>query len=81
MWLIDPKNKMQSVTLTLFVISFVVVIGMCIAEALGKVKTISASLEVLYAMAALYLGRKIDFKTKNMEVSSQGTTNTDKESE
>lgn len=80
MWFTDPVTKLKSVTLTFFTISFIVVMLLCVAESLAYVKGTSSSLEVLYAMAALYLGRKINFKSKNLEMSSQGAT-TDKESE
>lgn len=62
MWLIDPKTKEKSVTLTLLFLSFLLVIGAIICQIIGKVDSTSVSLELFYACLANYFGRKFDFK-------------------
>ena len=62
LYLIDPKTKSESVSLTLLVITFVAVlvaIGLNIAkltESTGPV------MELFYSVCALYFGRKINIK-------------------
>jgi len=59
MYLKDPKNGLPSVSLTLAVVSFVLVLGFSIAAALGKSSNPETLLQLFCATAALYFGRRI----------------------
>ena len=63
-WINDPKLKEPSISLTLMLISFTLVVTGCILEMLGKVKGISSLPELFYATAGLYFGRRFNIGGK-----------------
>lgn len=65
-YLPDPGNgNKPSVTLTAFAISFVAILGFSIAFAVGRVdKEPGQLMELFWACAALYLGRRVSFNGK-----------------
>lgn len=58
MWLTDPTSNTKSVTLTMFVGSFLVSIVLTVLSALGHVKDASEALLLLTNMSVIYLGRR-----------------------
>lgn len=64
-WLTDPKTKEASVSLTLMVISFVVLLGASTLHLSHLTENTSSLLELFYATAGLYLGRKFTGKSGN----------------
>jgi hypothetical protein len=63
----DPKNSKPSVSLTAFIITFVIVLGFGIANALGYVeKEPGPLMELFYASAALYFGRRVSLGQKQI---------------
>lgn len=73
MYLVDPKDGKQSITLTFLVISFLLLAGFSSASALGYAKDPGALTELFYACAALYFGRRVKVGTKTFNVSSETT--------
>lgn len=67
MWISDPKDNKPSVSLTLLIISFLLVIGAVILEVLGKIDTTSISAEIFFGCAATYFGRRISFNKLKIE--------------
>jgi hypothetical protein len=64
-FIIDPRTKEPSVSLSMLVISF---LGVLIASGLemsGKVENTSILMEAFYASAGLYWGRKFQGKSGN----------------
>ena len=59
-YLIDPKDKKESVTMTFLVISFVLFAGAAVLTVAEVVNTTGSLSELFYASAALYFGRRID---------------------
>jgi len=64
MYLKDPVTKEYSVSLTFLVISFALVIGFSIASVLDYSKTPEPLVDLFYACAALYFGRRISVNNK-----------------
>lgn len=67
-WVIDPKDKAPSVSLTLLVISFIAVLiswGLVLS---GKVTEVGPVLELLYASMANYFGRRLSISTSKGKV-------------
>ena len=66
MWIIDPKTKEPSVSLTFFVLS----VGACFLAgglaAAGKLSTISIFPEMMYTATGLYFGRRFDLKSMGL---------------
>ena len=65
-WIVDPKTKEGSVSLTMLVISFIGVMVASGLEMSGKVENTSILMETFYASAGLYWGRKFQGKTGNI---------------
>ena len=64
-WILDPKTKEPSVSLTLLVLSsliFVVTMGL---EMFDVIQKTSMTFEFFGSSAALYFGRRISFNGKN----------------
>ena len=72
MYLVDPKDGKQSITLTFLVVSFVLFAGFSGAEALGHAENAGSFAELFYACAALYFGRRVKVGSKAFSVSSEG---------
>ena len=64
MYLKDPKDDSPSVSLTFLVISFVLVTGCSISTILGYTKDTEPLMQLFYATAALYFGRRVSFGSK-----------------
>lgn len=71
MWITDPTTKLKSVSLTLLMITFSISIVAGIANMLGKIENTSIITEMLYSFVALYFGRRMSFKGKNVELSGK----------
>lgn len=63
-YLVDPKTKKQSVSLTLMMISFVLLVILSTLKALEHVSSVGAFQELFYATAALYFGRRVNINNK-----------------
>ena len=63
-WKDDPVTKQPSVSLTFALTSFILATGFSIGEALGQVKAAAPLMELFYACAALYFGRRLQIGTK-----------------
>ena len=74
-WMVDPKNGKQSVTLTLMIISFILLVAGVIAMIFGKIDSIGPLLELYVTNTVLYYGRRAKLKTKNLSVEQEGTSN------
>lgn len=72
LWITDPKTKEKSVSLTLLIASFTVLLGASTLHLSHLTENTSSLLELFYATCALYLGRK--FTSKNGTVEAAGTT-------
>lgn len=64
MYLKDPKDGKESVTLTFLVTSFILISGFSVACVLGQVKTVEPLMDLFYATAALYFGRRVTIGSK-----------------
>lgn len=58
MYLRDPRTKQKSVSLTLLLITFLLALAAIGLEIAGLSKTTSGALELFYANAGLYFGRR-----------------------
>lgn len=65
LWLMDPKTKEKSVSLTLMIVSFVVLLIASTLHISQFTDNTSSLLELFYATAGLYLGRKFTGKSGN----------------
>lgn len=72
LWVTDPKTKEKSVSLTLLIASFVVLLAASSLHLTHLTENTSSLLELFYATCALYLGRK--FTSKNGTVEAAGNT-------
>jgi hypothetical protein len=64
-YLEDPKDKKPSVSLTMMLLSFLILLGFCISSTLGYTKDPDALKELFYACAALYFGRRVSINNKS----------------
>ena len=64
MYLKDPKTGEQSVTLTFTIISFILLTGFSISSVLGYSEEPGPLMELFYASAALYFGRRFNVNGK-----------------
>lgn len=65
-WVKDPKDEnAPSVTLTLMVVSFLLVVAVGGLHLAGIVKETSIFLELFYGSLATYLGRRMSFGSKS----------------
>lgn len=62
----DPKQKEPSVSLTMLLISFIIVLIAAGLEMAGKVKGTSVTLELFWGTAGLYFGRRTSLFSKNV---------------
>lgn len=63
LFILDPKTKERSVSLTLLLVSFISVLIASGLEMAGVIKTVSVVPELFFACAGLYFGRKYTNKT------------------
>lgn len=73
MYLTDPITKEKSVTLTFAVVSFLFVLGFAVANALEYSKEPGALMDLFYACAALYFGRRVNLNGKIFSGNDKGT--------
>ena len=71
LWLIDPKTKESSVSLSMLVITFVTTLVAAGLHMTGKVTDTSILTEMFYANCALYFGRR--FSVGKISTSSEKT--------
>jgi len=64
MYLKDPKNGEVSVSLTFLVASFVLAAGFSIAAVLDQTKNPEPLMQLFYACATLYFGRRVNIGGK-----------------
>ena len=72
-YFVDPKNDLQSVSLTLLMVSFLLLTVLSVLNALEYVKDVGPMQELFYATAALYFGRRVNINGKAF--SSEGQEN------
>lgn len=65
LWLLDPKTKERSVSLTLLVGSGVVLAVCGILQVLGKTQSVGPFSEMFYSCTALYFSRRLTISGKN----------------
>ena len=63
-WIVDPKTKETSVSLTLLVVCFAATIIAAGLQVAGVVQTTGIFMELNLSCIALYFGRKINFGGK-----------------
>jgi hypothetical protein len=73
MYLPDPKDGKPSVSLTMLGISFVTVLGFSISSVLEYTKEPGPLMELFYATAALYFGRRVSIGGKLFSGKEKGT--------
>lgn len=75
-YFIDPKTDKESVSLTLMMASFLILVVLSTLKALEHVDSVGAFQELFYATAALYFGRRVQVNGKSF--SSGDTTEKEK---
>jgi hypothetical protein len=71
-FVIDPRTKEPSVSLSLLLTSFVLIVVGVICELTKLTESTSILMELFYANAALYFGRKFQGKSgNNLETASK----------
>lgn len=70
-WFRDPKTSEGSVTLTFTTIAFAIFSILICLEAASVIKNTSAANELFFSCLALYLGRRISFKTSKVELNNE----------
>jgi len=63
-YFIDPKTNKESVSLTLMLVSFVILVVLSTLKAMESVSNVGAFQELFYATAALYFGRRVSVNNK-----------------
>ena len=63
-YFVDPKNNLPSVSLTLMLVSFILLVVLSTLKALEHVNSVGAFQELFYATAALYFGRRVQVNNK-----------------
>lgn len=63
-WLVDPKDKTPSVSLTLMTVSFILACVLIVLEAFGKIKSTSIVMEIFAFCVANYFGRRFNLNGK-----------------
>jgi len=71
-FIVDPKTKEPSVSVSILVVAFVTALVAAGLEMSGKTTTSSISLELFYAASALYMGRKWTSKSGTLESTTEG---------
>jgi len=74
MYLKDPTTGISSVSLTFLVASFVLLVGFSTSSVLDYSKDPGPFLELFYACAALYFGRRVTIGTKSFSVNNTKET-------
>lgn len=67
-WIIDPKTKEESVSLTFLSVSFCLLIVVGAAALFKKVDNVSIFDSLFYSTAGLYFGRRISFNKDSKEI-------------
>ncbi len=62
--LLDPKSKQKSVSLTLVIISFILVVSAAGFQVAGKVDNVSVFFEMFLTTSGLYFGRRFNLNNK-----------------
>lgn len=70
-FLIDPKTKIESVSLTLLLISFAALIVAGVLEMFGKVDTVSIFEALFLTCSGLYWGRRIKLSKDTKELDKE----------
>jgi hypothetical protein len=65
LWVADPKTKEGSISLTLLMITFAAALIACGLEIAGVIKSTSSMVELFYANAGLYFGRRLNIGAKS----------------
>lgn len=68
----DPKQKEPSVSLTMLLVSFIVVLIAAGLEMAGKVKGTSITLELFWGTCGLYFGRRFNIGGKQIGIDKDG---------
>ena len=63
-YFVDPKTEKESISLTLMLVSFVILVVLSTLKALEHVNSVGAFQELFYATAALYFGRRVNINNK-----------------
>ena len=63
-WIKDPKDGAESVSLTILVSSLLVLTVLGLAQVLGKINTLGPFAELFYSALALYFGRRLNISGK-----------------
>jgi hypothetical protein len=63
-WIVDPKNKEASVSLTLLVVSLILLIIVGGLQVAKVIESVSIFPEMFYSSVALYFGRKMNVSGK-----------------
>lgn len=71
MYLKDPSTDKPSVSLTFLVTSFVLVVGFSLASLFDYSKAPEPLMELFYACAALYFGRRVSINNKTYSSKDQ----------
>jgi hypothetical protein len=71
MFIVDPKNNKRSVSLTILIGSFLLACVLTVLEAADVIGSVGSSFELFLVCSGLYMGRKIDLKTKNLNIKSK----------
>lgn len=66
----DPVTEKPSVSLTVFLVSTLTVVGAILAHLLGKTHDTSSAIEFFGVSAGLYFGRKWTSKNNSLDVGS-----------
>jgi hypothetical protein len=74
LFLTDPKTSQKSVSLTLMMISFLVATIAVLLNIAKVTDNVSSSAELFYGCAALYFGRKLNFKGNVFSASDAPST-------
>ena len=72
-YLEDPTTNKKSVSLTIMMVSFVLLLGFAVSSCLEYTKSPDPLLDIFYACAALYFGRRVSINGKTF-TGKEGTT-------
>lgn len=74
MYLKDPVTGIVSVSLTFLVTSFILVVGFSVSNILGYSKDPGPVMDLFYACAALYFGRRVQVGSKTFSSKEEKET-------
>jgi len=63
-WIMDPKTRKQSISLTLLVITFILLIILGVLQVFDIIKVLGPFKELFYATIGLYWGRRLKIANK-----------------